>query len=90
MSSLGEGVFGLRRAFALAGARTLVMSLWPVGDREAREWASSFYRAGVAQGLPTAEACRVATRAVLEARRKDGRSLQPHYWAPFLAAGDWR
>lgn len=43
---IGEGVFGLRRAFVLAGARTLVMSLWKVPDQQTQELMEDFYRSG--------------------------------------------
>lgn len=39
----GEGTFGLRRAFVLAGARSLLVSLWSVPDQETRELLSRFY-----------------------------------------------
>jgi CHAT domain-containing protein len=39
----GEGVFGLRRAFQVAGARTVVMSLWSVDDDATRAWMGGLY-----------------------------------------------
>jgi hypothetical protein len=52
---IGEGVFGLRRAFAVAGAKTLVMSLWSVPDRATALLMERFF-ANLHQGLGRADA----------------------------------
>ena len=57
----GEGVFGLRRAFQVAGAHTVIMSLWSVEDRSAMEWMLALYEGRLQKGLDTAEAVREAS-----------------------------
>lgn len=81
----GEGVSGLRRSFVLAGAETLVMSLWPVSDYTTRQLMTSYYR-GLKRGRGRGDSLRNAQRAMLvqPARR------HPFYWAGFIQAGDWR
>jgi CHAT domain-containing protein len=86
----GEGVFGLRRAFQVAGAGTLIMSLWSVEDESAGAWMRALYEARFVARLGTAEAVRQASRSVLQARRQRGESTHPFYWAAFVAAGTWR
>jgi len=86
----GEGVFGLRRAFRIAGARTLIMSLWSVDDAATREWMRGLYRARLRDRLDTAAAVRAASVQVLEARRRAGAGTHPFEWGAFIAAGDWR
>lgn len=78
---VGEGVFGLRRAFALAGARTLVMSLWNVPDAETRLLMGRFYDA-LAGGSSPAEALRAACLAVRAV------CPDPYYWGAFICQGD--
>jgi CHAT domain-containing protein len=85
-----EGVFGLRRAFQMAGVRTLIMSLWSVRDEFSRRWMTELYAARLEGHLDTAEAVRRASRTVLDERRARGESGHPYYWAGFVAAGDWR
>ncbi|MGW9172218.1 CHAT domain-containing protein [Streptomyces decoyicus] len=77
----GVGVFGMRRAVSLAGARTLVMSLWKVPDKQTRELMTEFY-AQVMAGAGVAEA--------LTAARGVQRLKYPHpiYWAAFVCQGD--
>lgn len=86
----GEGVLGLRRAFEVAGARTLVMSLWPVEDQVTRAWMRQLYRARLVLGLTTIDAVHQANLYTLRQRRATAQSTHPFYWAGFVAAGDWR
>ena len=85
----GEGVVGLRRAFDLAGARTLVTSLWPVDDGAARVWMRGLYEKRLS-GLSTVDSVRAASLDLLRAQRALGRTTHPYFWGSFVAAGDWR
>ena len=86
----GEGVFGLRRAFQIAGARTVIMSLWSVGDESTRSWMRALYAGRLQRNLSTADAVREASLAVLRDRRSRHLSTHPFYWAGFIAVGDWQ
>ena len=86
----GEGVLGLQRAFRIAGAQTVIMSLYPVQDESTMAWMEALYRARLVEGLSTSAAVRQASRAVLAARREAGKTTHPFYWGAFIASGDWR
>jgi CHAT domain-containing protein len=88
-SQTGEGVLGLRRTFQVAGARTVLMSLWDVDDNMTRDWARQLYASRLG-GRTTIEAVREAALALLAARREAGVSTHPFSWGAFVAAGDWR
>ena len=81
----GEGLFGLRRMFQIAGARTVIATLWPVLDQTAREWMTVAYEARFVKGRPTAESVRDATTRIIARRRARGQSTHPAYWAAFIA-----
>jgi CHAT domain-containing protein len=85
-----EGVLGLRRAFLIAGARTVISSLWELDDTLAREWMVALYGARFEQKLGTAEALRAVGLEMLQRRRAAKQSTEPASWAGFVAVGDWR
>ena len=89
LARAGEGILGLRRSFQIAGARTLILSLWPVGDNDARDWMAALYGQR-ARGKSTADAVRQAGLQIVRGRRDAGVTAHPFFWGAFVAAGDWR
>lgn len=76
----GEGVDGLQRAFQLAGARSILMSLWKVDDDAAREFMTAFYREWLS-GKDKQSAFRLAQIQTREYRP------DPFFWGAFVLVG---
>lgn len=76
----GEGVFGLKRAFILSGAKTLVMSLWSVPSQETVELMTSFYTL-ISRGQTNSRALREAKLAVMKQKPN------PFFWGAFVLTG---
>jgi CHAT domain-containing protein len=81
----GEGVLGLVRGFRLAGAGTVVGSLWPVRDEATRLLMERFYDALLREKdpLPPARALHEASRWL----RAQPRFSAPRHWAAFVVYG---
>jgi len=82
----GEGVYGLKRAIAVAGARSSLLSLWKVDDAATAAFMQSFYEK-LKTGQGRADA--------LAATQKEFRNhsipgwRHPYVWAAFQLSGDW-
>ncbi|MDP1614905.1 MAG: CHAT domain-containing protein, partial [Methylococcales bacterium] len=73
----GEGVFGLQRAFKLAGVRTIIMSLWKVDDDATKELMKSFYEKWLG-GMDKHDAFRLAKKEL------KSKHPEPYFWAGFV------
>ena len=80
----GEGVYGLRRAFVIAGAESQLLSLWKVSDLGTKEMMEQYY-----QGLIDHQGRSEALQRV-QLKMLNGIYQHPYYWAAFIPSGDWR
>lgn len=74
-----EGVYGLQRAFRLAGARSIIMTLWRIPDAPTRVFMENFY-AALLEGGDSRSAFQQARSAMRKA------FPHPYYWAGFVLA----
>ncbi|MBL7852796.1 MAG: CHAT domain-containing protein [Cyclobacteriaceae bacterium] len=81
--SNGEGVYGLQRALRVAGANSIVMSLWSVSDDATMVLMHDFYKYWLASGDKQA-AFRKAQLAV----RNTPKFSHPFFWSAFVMVGN--
>ncbi len=73
-----EGVYGLQRAFKIAGAKYLIMSLWQVPDNQTSLLMTTFYKKWLEEKLTIPNAFHAAQKEL----RDNG--LDPYHWAGFV------
>jgi CHAT domain-containing protein len=81
----GEGVYGLRRAFAIAGAKSQLMSLWAVNTYGTKTLMVSYYQR-LKDNVGRSQALRQTQLEMLH----NPNYKHPYYWAAFIPSGDWR
>ena len=81
----GEGIISLARAFAYAGAKSIVTTLWSVNDVRTSELMEHFYK-NLYKGMDKDAALWQAKKDFLKAHK--GMSAHPYYWAGFIPIGD--
>lgn len=73
-----EGVFGLQRAFKIAGAKNIIMSLWQVPDKATRQMMEVFYTHYLREKKPIREAFKLAVNHIKQQYE------EPYFWAGFV------
>ncbi len=73
-----EGVYGLQRAFRIAGVKYLIMSLWQVPDQETSIFMITFYKNWIVHKMSIPDAFRSTQGEMRE------RFINPYQWAGFV------
>ena len=78
----GEGVYGLQRAIRLAGAESLIMSMWEVDDKATQELMTYFYDYWIDKKMTKKDAFNKAQGEIREIYK------HPYYWGAFIMLGE--
>ena len=82
--SKGEGVIGLSRALAYAGAKNIIVSFWSVADQSTAELMAQFYKGMLEdKGHHYGKSLQKAKLELM----KSEKFKSPYYWAPFVLIG---
>ena len=73
-----EGVYGLQRAFKIAGVQSMIMSLWQVPDKQTAELMELFYENWLVKGMSIRNSLQAAQKTLRD------KKLEPYYWAGFI------
>ena len=85
----GEGVLGIRRGFYRAGAESVLLCLWPIGDKEARAFVENFY-ALVKQDMPLKDVYpKTMAKMLREYADKKGITYAIRATGPFVMSSVW-
>lgn len=81
----GEGVYGLRRALAIAGVESQLITLWLVDDEATKDLMTSYY-GRLRKNVERSAALRQTQLEMLISPQYQ----RPYYWAAFIPSGEWR
>ena len=85
----GEGIYGLQRALAVAGARSTLLSLWKVDDQATAAFMERFYTR-LKAGDGRSDALAATQQEFQNGTVGKGQWRDPYYWAAWQLVGDWR
>jgi CHAT domain-containing protein len=80
----GEGILGLRRGIALAGAKSLLLTTWEIEDQYTVDFMKLFYAAILAGDSPAAALHKVQGTQLTTLQKQKGTFLAVHQAGPFL------